>query len=51
MAPECSPELWNITGLPVPARADMKPGGVYDLADALNAIQAENEKKKTEQVD
>jgi hypothetical protein len=38
-------------GLPVPARADMKPGGVYDLVDALNVIQAEDAKKKTEQGD
>jgi hypothetical protein len=34
-------------GLLVPARADMKPGGVYDLVDALNVIQAEDAKKKT----
>jgi hypothetical protein len=33
-------------GLPVPAREDMKPGGVYDLVDALNVIQAEDAKKK-----
>ena len=35
-------------GLPVPERADMK---VYDLVDALNVIQAEDAKKKTEQGD
>src|SRR5207253_5748009 len=27
------------------ARADMKPGGVYDLLDALNVIQAEDAKE------
>lgn len=35
-------------GLPVPERADMK---MYDLVDALNVIQAENAKDKTEQGD
>jgi hypothetical protein len=38
-------------GLPVPERAEMKPGGVYDLVDALNAIQTENTKEKTKQGD
>ena len=38
-------------GLPVRERADMKPGGLYDLVDALNVVQAENANKKTEQGD
>jgi len=38
-------------GLPVPARADMELGGVYDLVDAINVIQAKNATNKTEQGD
>ena len=38
-------------GLPIPARPDMKPGGVYDLLDALNVIRADDAKKKTGQGD
>jgi hypothetical protein len=38
-------------GLHVPEGEDMKPGGLYDLVDALNVIEAENAKNKTEQED
>jgi hypothetical protein len=37
-------------GLAVPDRADMKPGGLYDVVDALKVLQADA-KNKTEQND